>query len=166
MLGILPLLLIGPLGFLAPAYAESAEATDAPGPVKHALGVGMGLPSLLHLDYQRWFSERSSIDVSLTPLLLHNVLVVSYKHHIELKTSTKGAHNLLVSGGYMGIANLGFVFNGVGAGAGYEYLGESVGISGVAGVFINPFGDNPTSPIENIFPQVHVTVWFLRRRGD
>ena len=166
MLGFLSTLLIGPSGCLAPAHAESAEAVEASGPVKHAFGAGLGLPSLLHLDYQFWFNERSSMDVALTPLLLHNVLVVGYNHHVELKTNTMGTHNLLISGGYMGIVNMGFLFNGFGAGTGYEFLGESVGISGVVGAFINPFEDESYNSIEKFSPQLHVTVWSLRRLDD
>ena len=164
MLGIVSALLIGPFGFLAPAHAESAEVVEAPRAVKHAFGVGMGIPSLLHLDYQLWFNERSSMDVALTPLLLHNVLVVGYKHHIQLNANTSGTHNLLISGGYMGVANLGFLFSGVGAGTGYEYLGRSVGISGVAGAFINPFDVDSYNSNREVLPHLHVTVWFLRRR--
>ena len=40
------------------------------------VGAGVGFAELIHLDYQRWVTEQTSIDVALTPLLVLNILSV------------------------------------------------------------------------------------------
>lgn len=151
---------------LSSAHAARGDAAVAPGSVRHAFGVGLGVPTLLHVDYQGWFGERSSIEINLTPMLLHNVVVVSYNHHLELARDASSSHNLLLSGGYMGVANIGYIFQGIGIRAGYEHIRPSVGISGVVGAFVTPMGDESFGSGQRFLPQLQVTVWLLRRRGE
>ncbi|MEC7947526.1 MAG: hypothetical protein VX265_08130 [Myxococcota bacterium] len=160
------IILVAGTAMLSSAHAARGAATVAPGSVRHAFGVGLGVPTLLHVDYQGWFLERSSIEVNLTPMLAHNVLVVSYNHHLELARGASSSHNLLLSGGYMGVANFGYTFQGIGVRAGYEHIRPSVGISGVMGAFVTPMGNEQLGSSQRFLPQLQVTVWLLRRRGE
>jgi hypothetical protein len=143
------------LGCVNSAHAEESSGM-APHP-NYGIGGGVGFTSLLHIDYQNWINEKSSIEVGLTPMLLHNVLLVAYNHHINLKTEGTRTHNLVASGGYLGIANLGFIFNGVGARVGYEILGDKRGFSLVVGGFVSP--DELKA-----LPSVRLTIWGLKRK--
>lgn len=115
----------------------------------------MGFTGLLHVDYQNWVGKKTSIEIGLTPLLLHNVLLVAANHRIGQSNYNK---NPIVSGAYLGITNMGFTFNGVGGRVGWEALGEEVGFSIVGGPFVG-VGDGSFRPLVD----VRVTAWGVHR---
>lgn len=91
---------------LTPAAAESDPSTLAP--PRSALGGGIGYMGVVHIDYQRWVAERTSIEVGLTPLLVHNVVAVGVTQHIRLApAATTSDTSLVLTGMWMHIVNMG-----------------------------------------------------------
>ena len=109
---------------LNPALANSDS--DKLDPPRSAIGCGVGFTGLLHIDYQRWITGHTSFEVGLTPLLLHNVVVVAVTQHINIASS---ATNLVSSGMWMQIVNMGGIAGGPGVRVGVEHMNQRFGFS-------------------------------------
>ena len=113
---------------LNPAFANSDS--DKLDPPRSAIGCGVGFTGLLHIDYQRWMTDHTSFEVGLTPLVLHNVVAVAVTQHINIASSaTSSDTNLVLSGMWMHIFNLGGIAGGPGARVGVERMGQRFGVS-------------------------------------
>ena len=103
--------------FIGLAWGQSYNYSDSDSldPTRSAFGAGVGFTGLLHIDYQRWMTEQTSFEVGLTPLILHNVVAVAVTQHFNLPSSTKSFDtNLVVSGMWMHIVNMGGIAGGPG----------------------------------------------------
>jgi hypothetical protein len=114
--------------------SDAMSYNDGTSIPKYTLGVGLGSIHFLHVDYSRWKTDSLSLDVSLTPYLLLNVCTVGVTNHISLTENTNTEHNLLISGGIIGID--GFLSPpafGPNGRIGYEWLGKNIGLRGYLG---------------------------------
>ena len=93
---------------------------------RSAIGWGVGFTGLLHIDYQRWMADHTSFEVGLTPLVLHNVVAVAVTQHINIAPS---ATNLVLSGMWMQIVNMGGIAGGLGVRVGVEHMNQRFGVS-------------------------------------
>ena len=146
------------LYFIVGINSANAQYEQSTLPPRYAIGGGLGWTGMIHVDYQNWITEKTSVELGLTPLLLHNVLLVSANRHIEISKTPSTNRNLLVSGSYLGIANIGFIYNGVGVRVGYESLKNRVGYSLVGGPFVR-LDIADSQPMLD----VRATVWWIKR---
>ncbi len=143
---------------LAPAHANTDPGKlESP---RYAIGGGIGFAGLVHVDYQKWVTDNHSIEVGLTPLLLHNVAALAVNQHINMApSSTSAEHNLVVGATYVGIVNLGGVAAGPGVRVGYELLMRRFGFSLTGGPGIVLGGQFSG----DLLPDVRLTLWGVRR---
>ena len=143
---------------LSPAFAENEpRKLDSP---ESAFGGGVGFTGLLHIDWHRWVSDHTSIELGLTPMLLHNVASIAVTQHIDVAPSVESIdHNLVVSGTVVGIANIGGILVGPGMRAGYELWTQRFGISLAAGPSIAIGGEFNG----DLFGDARLTVWTVTR---
>ena len=154
---LLSLLCFSWMGF-TPASAESAPGTLAP--PRSALGGGIGYTGIVHIDYQRWVADRTSIEVGLTPLLLHNVVAVGVTQHIRLApAATTSDTSIVLTGMWMHIVNMGGIAGGPGARVGVEHLWQKFGISLATGPAVALGGEFHG----DILVDARLTLWRLKR---
>ncbi len=158
---------------LSPAFAKD-EPSDLD-PPRATIGGGVGFVGLLHVDYQRWVKDHTSIEVGLTPMILHNVAAVALTRHIDMGQGGSGDQHLLVSGTLGGMVNLAGVAAGPGVRVGYERLTGRFRVSLAAGAIVAihrvefwPMGgDVPWIDrgefAGKIIPDVRLTFWAVKR---
>ena len=141
-----------------PVFAE--EVADQSTSPNYAVGGGVGFAGLLHVDYQRWVATNTSIELGLTPLLLHNVVALAFTQHINLAPANGSTnHNFLVSGMAVSVINIGGIMTGPGVRIGYEMLTKRFGISLTAGPAIAIGGEFGGQ----ILPDARLTLWRVKR---
>ena len=93
------------------------------------LGVGLGFVHLLHIDYRRPFKEELSFELSVTPLLMLNVVTFGVSKQVPLTYTAQLQRQLSLSGGVMGIVGImdGSPALGPNIRFGYERLGKRFG---------------------------------------
>ena len=127
------------------------------------MGAGVGFAELIHLDYQRWVTEKTSIDVALTPLLVLNIVSVGASRHIPMVSSDTRAHNIVLSGNALVLVGMmdGSPALGVGGHVGYEWLLEHFGISASGGPLVLQTTGGPGRT--ELGASWRVTAWWVRR---
>ena len=114
------------LGVLPLNPALATGDSDKLDPPRSVIGWGVGFTGLVHIDYQRWMADYTSFEVGLTPLVLHNVVAVAVTQHINIAQS---ATNLVLSGMWMQIVNMGGIAGGPGVRVGVEHMNQRFGVS-------------------------------------
>ena len=126
-----------------------------------AVGIGWGLPYMIHFNARVWTVPWVSLDLSVTPLLLINQGQVGLTLHVPVGESTNAQKHLLVSGVVGGAA---LYCCGATAGAGglvgYSTRGEKSGLSFTLGALMV----QPIYGVEGgVILDARMTTWFLRR---
>ena len=133
--------------------------SDSLDPTRSAFGAGVGFAGLLHIDYQRWMTEQTSFEVGLTPLIVHNVVAVAVTQHFNLPSSTKSFDtNLVVSGMWMHIVNMGGIAGGPGMRMGLEIINQRFGVSLAGGPAIAIGGEFDG----DLLGDVRLTFWKVK----
>ena len=143
---------------------STAHAADSMDPPRLAVGGGVGFIGLLHVDYSHWVARNTSVDLGLTPLIYLDVGGLGLTQHVPFSSSASSEHNLVVSGMVTGLVGImdGSPAVGPGARAGYEWLGEHLGVSATLGaVYVVGQGDSLGEG--DVAPDVRLTMWFVWR---
>ena len=147
--------------FIGLAWGQSYNYSDSDSldPTRSAFGAGVGFAGLLHIDYQRWMTEQTSFEVGLTPLIVHNVVAVAVTQHFNLPSSTKSFDtNLVVSGMWMHIVNMGGIAGGPGMRMGLEIINQRFGVSLAGGPAIAIGGEFDG----DLLGDVRLTFWKVK----
>ena len=156
---MLRLLMISICLSLTPLSTAQANDDSLP-PLKSAIGGGVGFAGLLHIDYQRWVASNTSIELGLTPMVLHNVVAGAVTQHIPLNANTKSVNtNLVLSGMWVHIINMGGIAGGPGFRAGIEALGKRYGASLAGGPAIAIGGEFDGT----LLVDARLTLWRVKR---
>ena len=121
--------------FVNPVLANSDEQQEASA-ARAAFGVGIGYPSLLHLDYQRRMMNNMSWEIGLTPMLMHNVVSIAVTKHVDLNSTASSDTDFLVSGMWTHIVNIGGIAGGPGVRVGVERMSQRSGYSLTGGPLV------------------------------
>ena len=150
------------------AYAQDTDVKLTP--PESAFGVGVGFIAPLHIGYQRWVAEQTSIEVGFAPLILHNEVAVGVTQHIGFAPAASKEHSLIVSGHFVGMATVlacnGVFCGGLGFRVGYEVLAQRYGFSVAGGLIASPtmfISPDIIDPYSDFYPEVRLTVWRVKR---
>ena len=120
------------LGISEARADEGAAPLEAP---RSAIGGGVGVPGLIHVDYQRWLGKGTFVELGLTPMLLHNVGAVSINQEFNLTpNSSRVDHGIAVGAHWVHVVNIGVIGGGPGVRLGYQFRTRGFGVSLSSGV--------------------------------